>query len=375
MTNDDSTGNVQFDAMLQRARAEVLAVATPPRRRRRFTALVTASVLVLGGATATGIAVAVSSGPEIYVGPTTVDVSAPENSASELVVTFTCVDTGDYRVTVEGAPNGTMEGTCVAGRGGSNRFGFMLGGLGDVTDSPHRIVVTVRAGARFALESWYRTPEPSASDQPSPATPSMPTSRSDSFPTPDASTDDQLAALAAANDAQLISAMQERYAGFVVPQVRRERFVLEPEWATVLAECMTAAGQAASVSKDGGLKNDEPSGVAEDESWDTAFTACSLRFPMDPRYSVPVNGDQIAFLYSYYVTTATPFIQQLGGTVSPPPNLTQFIAGYRTGENWSPFWDVSGDFDRDAMMELPQIPEGFYGKEIADAERAVRDRG
>lgn len=373
MTNDETTREAEFSAMLQRARTKVLAATGRRPRHRRIAAITTAVLLLIGGGTAAGVAVAGSSGPETYVGPVTIDVPAPDAPASALVVTFTCVDPGEYLVRVAGAPNVTMEGTCQEGSAAAYRFGFMLGEPDAPTEGAQRITVTVPDGARFALESWYQVPKDGTTPVPTTTPPSAGAADPASFPMPDPMTEEQLAALAAAADAQLIAAMQERYTDFAVPQATRERYVLEPEWAGVMAVCLTEAGHPAS-AEDGGLRNDRQTGLAEDQAWDTAFTACSLRFPMDPRYRVPVNDEQIAFLYDYLVSVAMPYIEDLGGTVSTPPNLTDFTADYRTGDNWSPFWDVSGEFDRDAMLTLPQLPAGFHGAELAAAERALVGR-
>lgn len=373
MTSDDTTRDAEFSAMLANARTTVLTATRKRPVRRRIPVIAAAAVLLIGCGTAAGVAVAGHSGAETYVGPTAIDVPAPDQAASALIVTFTCIDPGDYRVSVDGAPNGTIEGTCIAGEPGGERFGFQIADIGEVTDTAQRIDVSMPEGARFKLEHWYQVQTATtATATTKPELPDVATADPDSYPVPDPRTEDQLMELAAASDAQLIAAMQERYADFAVPQVARERFVLEPEWAEVMAACLTEAGYPTSIEQ-GGLRNDRPTGVAEDQPWDTAFTACSVQFPMDPRYSVPVNAQQIAFLYRYLVTVAMPYIQELGGTVSAPPNLTDFIADYRVGENWTPFWNVSGEFDRTAMLELPQVPEGFYGADLAREERAYRD--
>ncbi|MGK9148326.1 RNA polymerase sigma factor [Plantibacter flavus] len=373
MTNDETTQDAEFSAMLLRARSTVLAATHPRPKRRRGVIIGAMAVLLVGGATAAGVAVAGNSGPQTYVGPTVIDVPAPDEAASALVVTFSCVDPGAYSVSVDGAPNGTMVGTCREGAPGGERFGFQIADIGALTDAAQRIEVVVPDGARFTLEHWYQVPK-GPSVAPAPVTPDDLTTDPDSYPSPDPMTEDELLRIAAASDTQLVESMQERYSDFVVPQVERERFLLQPEWATVLADCLTDAGHPTTASSDDGLRNDRPTGVSENQPWDTAFTACSLRFPMDPRYSVPFNDEQLTYLYTYLVTVATPRIEALGGSVSTPPNLTTFIADYRTGAAWNPFWDVSGSFDRDAMLDIRQIPVGFYGADIAEEERAYRER-
>ncbi|HXH36168.1 MAG TPA: hypothetical protein VNJ54_17450 [Plantibacter sp.] len=371
MTSDDTTRDAEFSAMLANARTTVLTATRTRPVRRRVPVIAATTVLLIGCGTAAGVAVAGHSGAETYVGPTAIDVPAPDQAASALIVTFTCIDPGDYRVSVEGAPNGTMQGTCTAGEPGGERFGFQIAAIGEVTVAAQRIDISMPEGARFKLERWYQVPTATTATA-KPELPGDATADPDSYPIPDPMTEEQLMNLAAASDAQLIAAMQERYADFTVPQVARERFVLEPEWAEVMAACLTEAGYPTTVEGEG-LRNDRPTGAAEDQPWDTALTACSVQFPKDPRYSVPVNAQQLTFLYQYLVTVAMPYIQKLGGTVSPPPNLTDFIADYRVGENWTPFWNVSGEFDRTAMLELPQVPEGFYGADLAREERAYRD--
>ena len=152
-----------------------------------------------------------------------------------------------------------------------------------------------------------------------------------------------------------------------VPVVQRVRFIALNGWADVMAECLRAAGFDATSTPDGGLQAGPP--VGQEIPFGLAGYTCSAQYPIDPRENLPLNEDQIRYLYEYYVQVATPCLEALGFTNLPePPSQQSYIGSYPTGPSWDIYSTVAEQADEEEWYEAnakcPQRPTDIVGEPL-----------
>ncbi len=150
--------------------------------------------------------------------------------------------------------------------------------------------------------------------------------------------------------------------GAVIPDVERVRFVSATEWALAMAECMVGEGFQVTARPDGGI-HAELVPPEQGEAQAIAFYVCSVRYPIDPIYLVPLAEDQMYYLYDYYVLELVPCLEAEGHAISEPPSWQVFRDGYLT-DPWSPYSDLppSDEDDWIAINEkCPQQPANLFG--------------
>lgn len=182
------------------------------------------------------------------------------------------------------------------------------------------------------------------------------------LPTPPALSETARNDLADKAQTSLYEDLTRSYPGVIVPAVTRERFIRLDEFASVMAPCMTAAGFPSYASADGGLGGSVKAGDEEPNA--IATYVCTSRFPVDPKYSIPLNKSQITYLYTYQTAVLTPCLEKANVTVDPPPTLPEFIDGYLKGSSggWAPYKNViAGALGDGIYKQCPQTPEHLYG--------------
>lgn len=177
-------------------------------------------------------------------------------------------------------------------------------------------------------------------------------------------TEADLARQAEVDNQRALDTLLEAYPDADVPEVDRVRFVDLNEHPQAMADCLTSEGFVSEADVEAGSYSvSAPAG--QEISLAVATYVCSLRYPINPRSTMPLNDDQIRFLYEYYVQVATPCLAEEGYDVPPPPSLQTFIGSYEQGV-WQPYALVveaaTSDEEWQRINRLcPQTPSGLYG--------------
>ena len=148
-----------------------------------------------------------------------------------------------------------------------------------------------------------------------------------------------------------------------VPTVARVRYVDLTEWAVAMAECLTEAGFA-SEEEDGSLLSAAPPG--QEQPFAVATYTCTIKYPIDPRVNIPLNEDQIRYLYEYYTRVLTPCVEAEGYEVPDPPSQQTYQTQYGQPGSWNPYELVAEATTSDEEWQrinklCPQVPSGVYG--------------
>lgn len=180
-------------------------------------------------------------------------------------------------------------------------------------------------------------------------------------PTVEVPSDAELAELTTQSEARTLAFLLDQFPDATVPVVERERFIEPDEYAPVLAECLTEAGFPSVASADGGVSGSYQDADAEKRAL-VEYT-CGTRFPMDPRYSAPLNDSQITYIYNYQTQILTRCLEEAGYVVDEPPALEEFLDSYVTdGGGWHPYEHVNaGDLTVSINVRCPQTPDHLYG--------------
>lgn len=145
------------------------------------------------------------------------------------------------------------------------------------------------------------------------------------------------------------------------PIVERMRIIAPSEWASTIAECMTAAGlTGVSASPNGGL---ETTAVPREQlgAYSLAQYTCQAMYPTDPSYYLPLNESQLRYLYYYYSHDVKECLENAGESISDPPSEQAFIDNY-SDNAWNPYDDVLPQTINELEVTCPpQIPDALFG--------------
>jgi hypothetical protein len=155
----------------------------------------------------------------------------------------------------------------------------------------------------------------------------------------------------------------ERFPEAEVPVVAFVRFISPNEYGTTMADCATERGFPAEATADGGVRYGQiPPQQAEDVA--VATYSCAVQYPVDPVYQQPLNQEQLAYLYDYYVNQLAPWLEEQGYSTPNPPSEATFTDRYESGEPWTPYATIDAPSE-DAWYELlracPQEPGSLFG--------------
>jgi hypothetical protein len=148
------------------------------------------------------------------------------------------------------------------------------------------------------------------------------------------------------------------------PRTEIVRYVTIEEHFDLVAECVTAQGFPATASADGSVSF----GVvpqAQASALNIAVYVCQASYPMEDKYMVPPNEDQLRRLYEHYVGDSIGCLTALGYTISRPPSLQQFLDTVDTKDSWSPFAEALATAGEAEYVRVnatcPQQPEDWWG--------------
>lgn len=154
------------------------------------------------------------------------------------------------------------------------------------------------------------------------------------------------------------------YPEAVRPDVDVVRIVDQNEWAPTVVRCMQENGFNSTVSRDGGVESGSiPSGQLS--AYEVQYFACTAAYPLNPKYRVPFNEEQIEYLYWYYSNPLRSCLLTEGYDVIDPPSEARFLETFGTADEWYPYQSLRG-LSEDAWYSIsekcPEVPELIYGE-------------
>jgi hypothetical protein len=154
-------------------------------------------------------------------------------------------------------------------------------------------------------------------------------------------------------------ALLQQYPNAVLPHVKVVRFISGDEWSRVIPACLANSGWPVTISSDGWSSTSLD--ASEKGAFEVANYVCEAQYPLDPRYSIPLNRDQQAYLYAYYVQVLKPCLELHGyAPPGPAPTLAEFLNGYDQG-SWDPYGVVNTYDWATVSAACPSEPAGLYG--------------
>lgn len=173
--------------------------------------------------------------------------------------------------------------------------------------------------------------------------------------------DAALAELAEQDQAAALEFLLRQFPDATAPVVERERFIEPEESVTVIPNCLTEQGFPTVGGADGSWTTETR--TQDVEKLGLARYTCSMKFPVNPKYSARLNESQIAYIYNYQTQILTPCLEDAGYTVDAPPSLEDFVASYFSSEaGWQPYEHVNaGGLTASLYVQCPQSPEHLFG--------------
>lgn len=150
------------------------------------------------------------------------------------------------------------------------------------------------------------------------------------------------------------------------PNVSLVRFIEPGEFSQVMMNCLIEAGITnVELTDDGEGFFMKPESLAEHEASTLARYVCTVKYPIEPRYSTPLNREQLENLYDYFVGPQKACLEGQGYQISQPPSKERFIENYYSGDGWDPFIEVvshigGGKEQAELANICPKLPANFY---------------
>lgn len=144
------------------------------------------------------------------------------------------------------------------------------------------------------------------------------------------------------------------------PASRIIRYVDPTEWPATFATCLTAQGFQSTTTPDGGVTPPQVP-PAQQPALRIAQYVCFAAYPMEDKYSAPLDAGQIDKLYDYLSVEMPVCLSQFDIPVTDIPSRQTFIDAYGTSIAWSPYRTITGANLPEAEwiqinVTCPQIP-------------------
>ncbi len=151
----------------------------------------------------------------------------------------------------------------------------------------------------------------------------------------------------AAHDAEL-KAFAESAGLTDVPNVAVVRWVSPDEQTQTHASCLHDEGFDVTLEPDGSISADYP--ADQDSAYDLASYVCLAKYPVDPKYTRPLNDIQIRRVYDYDVDVLVPCLEA-AGYGSDIPSWSVFHSKWIEGRPWNPANDIFANLGPDAFRD------------------------
>lgn len=156
------------------------------------------------------------------------------------------------------------------------------------------------------------------------------------------------------------------------PDVDLVRYVAIDDWDQAMVDCLHEAGwTSAAVDEAGGvLSGDVP--TAQVGAMNLAFYTCAAEYSIEPKYLAPLSDAQLEVMYTYFVDTLVPCLEEHGHSIDEIPSHDTWLATAELAQQspdggyyWTPYEDVpasGGDSWRTLNEACPQNPptENLY---------------
>jgi hypothetical protein len=147
----------------------------------------------------------------------------------------------------------------------------------------------------------------------------------------------------------------------VRPEIEIVRFLEQDEWSAVTAKCMQDEGWSDTKAMSDGV---EYGGIPESQvgAFYLSQYTCSAKYPLDPKYNVPLTDERLGALYDYFADELQPCLEAEGYETPPAPSRETFIESYAETGGWNLYETVAagGQSEWNAInKKCPQIPEDF----------------
>jgi hypothetical protein len=157
--------------------------------------------------------------------------------------------------------------------------------------------------------------------------------------------------------------VSNQYPNAVRPQVERIKTVTHLEWPEAMTECLQQGGfQAKAIAGGGITSGDIP--TAQAEAYAVKQYECSVKFPFNYQYYMPLNTSQMKYLYSYYVDDLAPCLVDHDVDVADAPSWETFAETFGSESAWSPLENLTLAEAQESGIDkaCPADPEGLYAK-------------
>jgi hypothetical protein len=135
------------------------------------------------------------------------------------------------------------------------------------------------------------------------------------------------------------SQFHSSFPGYDRPDVPIISYISPQDWGTTMLSCLQDAGfDDATLDADGSIGME--GATAQEGQFHLALYVCEASHPYGRKYVTPFTSAQIDYLYSYYVDTLTPCLEQHGINVSAPPSPSVFRESFGA-DSWYPYAAVN----------------------------------
>ncbi|WP_104129361.1 hypothetical protein [Cryobacterium sp. N21] len=148
----------------------------------------------------------------------------------------------------------------------------------------------------------------------------------------------------------------------VRPMIDIVRFVDNDDWGTARESCMHDLGWPdVRATADGGLE----SGMIQNSQAGAhalAMYTCNAKYPMDPKYNVPLTDERLGELFDYFTDELQPCLAAEGYDTPAAPSRETFIDTYAETGGWNLYEGVAGNGQSEwnaINKKCPQLPVDF----------------
>lgn len=139
-----------------------------------------------------------------------------------------------------------------------------------------------------------------------------------------------------------------------VPDIEPIRTITPDEWGYVIGQCLIDRGFAVNIMAADHL-NYQGIPASQQEALLVAQAECKALYPMGDKYIGGLDDEELTRLYTYYVDTLVPCLQNEGYSGFGPPSLTTFLETYGTQMDWMPYTDIIDEVDQMAPGEIASL--------------------
>ncbi|TFD56751.1 hypothetical protein E3T39_15555 [Cryobacterium suzukii] len=146
------------------------------------------------------------------------------------------------------------------------------------------------------------------------------------------------------------------------PEIDIVRFTDSDDWAITMESCMHDLGWPdMRATADGGV---ESGGIQKSQAGAHALAwyTCNAKYPMDPKFNVPLNDERLGKLFDYFTDELQPCLAAEGYDTPEAPSRETFIDTYAETGGWNLYEGVAGGGQSEwntINKKCPQLPVDF----------------